>query len=236
MTPIPIKKGKKDEGSNGPSKGKKKFCRICKDAGQTFKRYTSHDASECKFKNKKADENKKLYSLLKKTEKRLKRLEKRKAHSDSDSSDSDWQVGPKLRMHEKSDALKARLLGPEDKLTYNKSLVKEYSNVFLSLENYLADNLFIYNERSFPAKIRRQIRTKVTHTPEVVAQIVFEKAVKNEDEKKVKNLRVLLDSGGSANLIQKRHVKNKNSANVKIVDSKFPVTWETVNGKFHTKK
>ena len=35
------------------------------------------------------DENKKLYSLLKKTEKRLKRLEKRKSHSDSDSSDSD---------------------------------------------------------------------------------------------------------------------------------------------------
>ena len=138
-------------------------------------------------------------------------------------------------MHEKSDALNARLFGPVHKLTDNKSLVKEYSNVFLSLENYLADNLFVYNERSFPAKIRRQIRTKVTHTPEVVAQIVFETAVKNKDEKKMKNLRVLLDSGGSANLIQKRHVKNKNSANVKIVDSKFPVTWETANGKFRKK-
>ena len=146
---------------------------------------------------------------MKKTEKRLKRLEKRKARSDSDSSDSDWQVEPKLRMHEKSDALNARLFGPVHKLTDNKSLVKEYSNVFLSIENYLADNLFVYNERSFPAKIRRQIRTKVTHTPEVVAQIVFETAVKNKDEKKMKNLRVLLDSGGSANLIQKRHVKNK---------------------------
>ena len=82
------KRKKGDEGSNGPSKCKKKFCRICKDAGQTFKRYTSHDASECKFKNKKADENKKLYSLLKKTEKRLKRLKKRKSHSNSDSSNS----------------------------------------------------------------------------------------------------------------------------------------------------
>ena len=46
-------------------------------------------------------------------------------------------------MHEKFDALKARLFGPEDKLTYNKSLVHEYSNVFLNLENYLADNLFV---------------------------------------------------------------------------------------------
>ena len=59
MTSIRIKKRKKgDEGSSGPNKRKKKFCRICKDAGQTFKRYTSHDASESKFKNKKADENK----------------------------------------------------------------------------------------------------------------------------------------------------------------------------------
>ena len=115
-------------------------------------------------------------------------------------------------------------------------MVNEYTNVFLSLEDHLANNLFVYNERSFPAKIRKQIRAKVTHTPEVVAQIVFETAVKNKEKQKVRNLRVLLDSGGSDNLIQKRHVKNENGKSIKLIDSKFPVTWETANGKFCTKK
>ena len=41
-----------------------------------------------------------------------------------------------------------------------------------------------------------------------------------------------MDSGGSANLVQKRHL----GENFKLQNSKFPVTWKTANGKFRTTK
>ena len=41
-----------------------------------------------------------------------------------------------------------------------------------------------------------------------------------------------MDSGGSANLIQKRHI----GQNFKLLNSKGPVTWTTANGKFRTNK
>ena len=96
----------------------------------------------------------------------------------------------------------------------------------------MKDNLFVYNERSFPAKIRKQIRSKITHSPEVVAVIVLEKTVNGKLQRKVKSLRVLLDSGGSANLIEKRHI----GENFVTKNSEQPVTWTTANGKFVTNK
>ena len=102
--------------------------------------------------------------------------------------------------------------------------------MFQNLKCNLKDNLFVYNERSFPAKIRKHIRAKITHSPEVVAVIVLEKTGKLQ--RKVKTLQVLLDSGGSANLIEKRHV----GRNFEIKNSKQPVTWTTANGKFVTNK
>ena len=58
-----------------------------------------------------------------------------------------------------SDAPKgARLLGPNSKLTSSKNKINQYSKIFLSLEDHLANNLFVYNERSLPAKIQKQIQ------------------------------------------------------------------------------
>ena len=56
--------------------------------------------------------------------------------------------------------------------------------------------------------------------------------VKGKTDWKVKNLRVLFDSGGSANLVQKRHI----GENFPLLKMKAPVTWSTANGKFHTYK
>ena len=117
-------------------------------------------------------------------------------------------------------------------INIKNELRNQFSLKFLSLEQNLKNNLFVYNEQSFPAKIRKQIRAKITHSPEVVATLLKETTVKNKIKTKVKHLRVLLDSGGSANLIQKRHV----GQNFKLLDSKGPVTWTTANGKFRTTK
>ena len=94
----------------------------------------------------------------------------------------------------------------------------------------LKTNLFIYNESSYPAKIRKQIRQKVTHSPEVIAVIIpGEGHTSCTTRGKREPLRALLDSGGSANLVRKTAVKN-----LKKLNSKNPVTWKTANGKFST--
>ena len=62
--------------------------------------------------------------------------------------------------------------------------------------------------------------------------LFYETNVKGKVKGQVKNLQVLFDSGGLANLIQKRHI----GQNFKLLNSKGPVTWETTNGKFWTNK
>ena len=97
----------------------------------------------------------------------------------------------------------------------------------------LSNNLYVYNESSYPAKIRKKIRAQVTHSPEVVAVVLpsektsYERKAKST--RKVRALRVLLDSGGSDNLVRAAAVKS-----LKKLNSKFPVTWKTANGNFET--
>ena len=94
----------------------------------------------------------------------------------------------------------------------------------------LKTNLYVYNESSYPAKIRKQIRAKVTHSPEVVAIILPESDMSCATKSmKFEPLRALLDSGGSANLVRSAAVKN-----LKKSKSKIPIHWNTANGKFLT--
>ena len=97
----------------------------------------------------------------------------------------------------------------------------------------MSNNLFVYNEFSYPAKIQKAIRENVTHLLEVVAILLPGKktSLKNnvKCERTARPLRVLLDSGGSANLVRKAAVKGLKKSNAKI-----PVTWKTANGDFTT--
>ena len=75
----------------------------------------------------------------------------------------------------------------------------------------MSNNLFVYNEFSYPAKIRKVICENVTHSPEVVAILLPGKRTSHKNdvkcERNARPLRVLLDSGGSANLVRKTVVK-----------------------------
>ena len=74
----------------------------------------------------------------------------------------------KRKIHvENADAQKRAHLFVEnsDKNKLNVETVDNYLTIFLSLENHLANNLFVYNEHSFPAKIRKLIRKKLCSHP-----------------------------------------------------------------------
>ena len=151
---------------------------------------------DCKFRKDDTKTSEKLYSLIKKIDKRQRKFEKCQRSADVSDSDSDrsWQkqqIG--LGSTCKNVGFKKRRLNSSDKS--NKLKSTDYNNVFQNLKCKLKDNLFVYNERSFPAKIRKHIRAKITHSPEVVAVIVLEKTVNGKLQREVKNLRVLLDSG-----------------------------------------
>ena len=99
----------------------------------------------------------------------------------------------------------------------------------------MTNNLFVYNEQSYPTRLRKQIREQLEFSPEVVAILLpdVRDSYKNKNKKRYKNsnkskaLRVLLDSGASTNTIRARHVKHHKR---KIL--KFPFKWETTNGTF----
>ena len=200
----------------------KKICRICKENGKSFKIYQSHNPSDCKFKKKEDKREQKLYALVKEMNKKIKKFEKRTNHDERSDSDSDasWRQQDALNLgtptgkrnlHVKSNLVSRKKGRYKNSAKISNSVkVKNtsncYSNVFLNLEQHMANNLFVYNEHSFPAKIRKTIRAKITRSPKVVATLAYIKTVNGKIRRKTKMLRVLLDSGGSANLIQKRHI------------------------------
>ena len=116
-------------------------------------------------------------------------------------------------------------LSNDDNLTY----VTDYrSNV-----DCLTNNLFVYNEKSFPARVRKNVREQIQFSPEVVGVLLPDVSESHNNKKNSTNdkaiVRILLDSGASANTIRARHVKNYFKKTLKI-----PVTWETTNGSFMT--
>ena len=82
------KKRKNQRQGGGHPKRQKKFCRICKENGKSFKIYQSHNPSECKFKKKEDKREQKLYALVKQMSKKIKKFEKRATHEDGSESDS----------------------------------------------------------------------------------------------------------------------------------------------------
>ena len=152
---------------------------------------------------------------------------------EQDTSREETDVTRRLEIHDSD----ARVRAGSVKNSY-KPKTQLYVNTRLNTssdvsQNDMSNNLFVYNKFSYPAKIRKAIRENVTHSPEVVAILLPGKktSLRNDVkcERTARPLRVLLDSGGSANLVRKTAVKGLKKSNAKI-----PVTWKTANGDFTT--
>ena len=133
-------------------------------------------------------EMKKMFAMFEKYQKQKKNKKRRRSNdsSDSDSSDSDW-IETSLESEDDRDSkeLFARDeigntffgSGPNDHLfkpTRNNKLSNDSISTKILLNSqhdveYLRNNLYVYNESSYPTRLRKQIREKLEFSPEVVA-------------------------------------------------------------------
>ena len=84
-------KKRKSEGG-GPSnrsKKSKKFCKLCKGQNRAKRVYQSHNTVDCKLRKDDKDTSEKLYSLIKKIDRRQKKLEKCQRSADVSDSNLD---------------------------------------------------------------------------------------------------------------------------------------------------
>ena len=92
--------------------------------------------------------------------------------SDSDSSDGEW----KEFQHNKSENSDSEI---------NTKINMCNDNLFSYNKLDLTNNLFVYNHKSYPTKLRNKIKREIKHMPELVG-ILNSKTNKNINSKKIK--------------------------------------------------
>ena len=135
----------------------------------------------------------------------------RPSPGEQDTPRKDNDVTKRLEIHDPDTCARAGSVKNSHK-TKTQLLINTRLNTSNDVSpNDMFNNLFVYNEFSYPAKIRKAIRKNVTHSLEVVATLLPSKRTSHKNdvkcEQNARPLRVLLDSGGSANLVRKTAVK-----------------------------
>ena len=76
----------------------------------------------------------------------------------------------------------------------------------------LRNNLYVYNNQSYPARLRKVIREKILISPELVGMIYPTNEKPKDIKKNLKTqnlLRILLNSGVSANIVRAKYAHKK---------------------------
>ena len=163
-----------------------------------------------------------LSAVIKET-KRGKKRKRRNDYESSDESDSDWRESAENLGNNVVQTVgkTSRNLGSDESHLFTQVVNKlsnddnlTYVTDYRSNVDCLTNNLFVYNEKSFPAKVRKNVRERIQFSPEVVGVLLPDVRESRNNKKNSTNgktiVRILLDSGASANTIRARHVKNYN--------------------------
>ena len=142
-----------------------------------------------------------MFARFAKKEKKSRRI--KKSHRDSgDSSDSDSERNssdgesrrPKrqklnISIHQDGFEENEHPLNPVNEINNNSNLKDIYDEINRLTRdvNYLKNNLFVYNQSSFPTRLRKYVREQIEFSPEVVAVLLpdVRMANKNNNKKKI---------------------------------------------------
>ena len=205
---VKRKKRKNDVSHNANSKRRQtKYCGHRKNNGAPMRVYNNHKNDLPKSKTSTRAKLNKLQSMLAKMLKKQKSTSrKRKKHArakeTNDSSDSSVMSS---ELHDSSLGCDTRhkRLNKRSKI-HNKlhnenqstNVVQPNINLNNSTEHVnrnftgLTNNLFVYNEQSYPTRLRKQIREQLEFSPEVVVVFLLSEIIDGSKKKDNKDIKI----------------------------------------------
>ena len=133
----------------------------------------------------------KMFARFAKEENKSRRIEE--SYRDSgDSSDSDSEQNSSDGESRKPKRQKLNLnihqdgLNPVNEIDNNSNLKEIYDKINRLTRdiNYLKNNLFVYNQSSFPTRLRKYVREQIEFSPEVVAVLLPDVRMTDKRNKK----------------------------------------------------